>query len=156
MNKRYFTIEEADEMIPHLTEVFIRLVQLRAQILQIHQRLAEAGHIVEEMDLEKLPEGISETVVRDVATLQVLVGAFRKDAAQIQGTGCVIKGMDPPLVDWYARVDGRDVFLCWRFGERHVDTWHELHAGFAGRQDVDSLEHLEMISGSGVVDNELQ
>ena len=40
------------------------------------------------------------------------------------------------LVDFPSRLDGRTVFLCWRLGEPEVLHWHELDAGFAGRQPL--------------------
>lgn len=32
--------------------------------------------------------------------------------------------------------DGRAVYLCWRIGEPDIMFWHELHAGFRGRQPI--------------------
>jgi len=40
------------------------------------------------------------------------------------------------LVDFPSRLDGREVYLCWRFGEDEIAHWHELDAGFAGRQKI--------------------
>jgi hypothetical protein len=33
-------------------------------------------------------------------------------------------------------MDGREVYLCWRLGEPEVAFWHELDAGFGGRQKL--------------------
>jgi hypothetical protein len=33
-------------------------------------------------------------------------------------------------------MDGRVVYLCWKIGEPEVAFWHELDAGFAGRQPL--------------------
>jgi hypothetical protein len=33
-------------------------------------------------------------------------------------------------------MDGREVYLCWLLGEDEVGHWHELDAGFAGRQSL--------------------
>ncbi|HUX86133.1 MAG TPA: DUF2203 family protein [Chloroflexota bacterium] len=40
------------------------------------------------------------------------------------------------LVDFPAERDGRVVYLCWRRGEDQIHYWHELDAGFAGRQPL--------------------
>ena len=40
------------------------------------------------------------------------------------------------LVDFLAKIDGRDVYLCWRYGEPRVAHYHELHTGYNGRQPV--------------------
>jgi hypothetical protein len=40
------------------------------------------------------------------------------------------------LVDFRALMEGREVYLCWLLGEEEVTHWHELDAGFAGRQSL--------------------
>ena len=50
--------------------------------------------------------------------------------------GCLLKGFEDGLVDFYGLQDGRLVFLCWRLGEDAVTHWHELDAGAAGRQPI--------------------
>jgi hypothetical protein len=40
------------------------------------------------------------------------------------------------LVDFPALWDGRLVYLCWKLGEPEVLYWHEIDAGFAGRQPL--------------------
>jgi hypothetical protein len=34
---------------------------------------------------------------------------------------------------------GKEVLLCWRFGEEDIEFWHDVHSGFAGRQSIDGL-----------------
>jgi hypothetical protein len=56
---------------------------------------------------------------------------------QIEDMGMLLKDPDHGLVDFlHRRPDGREVYLCWRYGEAEVRYWHELHAGFAGRQSL--------------------
>ena len=56
--------------------------------------------------------------------------------AELEQVGCVLKGFEQGLVDFYGMYDGRLVCLCWRQGEESVSHWHELDAGFAGRQAI--------------------
>ena len=44
------------------------------------------------------------------------------------------------LVDFLCWMDGREVYLCWRLGESEVGFWHELDAGFAGRQPLPAAQ----------------
>ena len=39
-------------------------------------------------------------------------------------------------VDFPARLEGREVYLCWQLGEPEVLHWHAMDAGFAGRQPI--------------------
>lgn len=68
---------------------------------------------------------------------------IQQAAADIQGfideldaLGVECKSLDTGLFDFPAERDGRVVYLCWRHGERAVTHWHELDAGFAGRQPL--------------------
>jgi hypothetical protein len=56
---------------------------------------------------------------------------------ELEAVGCVFKGFDAGLVDFYALREDRVVFLCWRLGEERITHWHELDAGFGGRQPID-------------------
>ena len=56
---------------------------------------------------------------------------------EIDAVGCVFKGFEEGLVDFYTLRDDRLVFLCWRLGEPRIGHWHEVDSGFAGRRPVD-------------------
>jgi hypothetical protein len=56
---------------------------------------------------------------------------------ELKAVGCELKDFELGLVDFYALLDDRLVFLCWRLGEPRVEYWHEVDAGIAGRQPVD-------------------
>jgi hypothetical protein len=56
---------------------------------------------------------------------------------ELEAIGCVFKGFDAGLVDFYTLRDDRPVFLCWKMGEERIQHWHELDAGFGGRQPID-------------------
>jgi len=56
---------------------------------------------------------------------------------QIQGLGIQVKDLEIGLIDFFAWHDEHEVLLCWKFGEDSVQYWHEIEAGFAGRQLID-------------------
>ncbi len=62
--------------------------------------------------------------------------AVRIDACmgELEQVGCVFKGFELGLVDFYGRLDDRDVLWCWKRGEIEITHWHEIDGGFAGRQ----------------------
>ncbi len=57
---------------------------------------------------------------------------------ELEGVGCVFKGFEGGLVDFYSLREDRPIFLCWRLGEDRITHWHEVESGFAGRQPIDS------------------
>ena len=56
---------------------------------------------------------------------------------ELESVGCVFKGFDAGLVDFYSLRDDRPIFLCWKLGEERITHWHEIDAGFSGRQPID-------------------
>jgi hypothetical protein len=57
--------------------------------------------------------------------------------AQIEAWGIVVRDLDQGLCDFPHERDGRVVYLCWLFGEERIAWWHDIHAGFAGRQPLE-------------------
>jgi hypothetical protein len=63
---------------------------------------------------------------------------------ELETIGCVFKGFDAGLVDFYSLREDHPVFLCWRMGEDRIAHWHELDAGFGGRQPIDAAVLTEV------------
>lgn len=139
MSRRYFTLTEVNDMIPRLESRLRRMLQLHVQIRDTYTRLAELGHPPREEDFSLEPEGATPEVTQGLAELRALIDALNADLEALRAEGCVVKDIGSGLVDWYAKKDGRDVFLCWKLGEKSVDWWHELETGFAGRRPVSEL-----------------
>ena len=137
---KYFTVKEANAMIPQLEAVFMRLLQMHAQIRTIYTRLSEQGMAPEDEEFDLEAVDAPEEIFQDLASLRVLLDAVYDELAQLRTRGCIVKSIENGLVDWYARFDGRDVLLCWKLGEAEVAWWHELDTGFAGRRPVSELE----------------
>lgn len=62
-------------------------------------------------------------------TLQGGVGEFEE-------RGIVLRDLDRGLIDFPAIRDEREVYLCWIEGEPDIEYWHDLDAGYAGRQPL--------------------
>jgi hypothetical protein len=58
---------------------------------------------------------------------------------QVQDMGIQVKDLTIGLVDFAALRGGREVYLCWQYGEEGIQYWHELDAGFAGRQPISTF-----------------
>ena len=58
---------------------------------------------------------------------------------QIQDMGIYVKDLETGLIDFPALREGQEVYLCWKFGEESIEFWHEIDAGFAGRQSIRSF-----------------
>jgi hypothetical protein len=134
--KHYFTFNEANAQIPILESTFARLLQLNAQLKTVYSELDDAGYAPDDEDFVIDPPGAPSDVIQTLATLRTLFDAARQSVESLTDMGCVVKQIEHGLVDWYAMRAGREVLLCWKLGEKSVGFWHEIDAGFTGRQSI--------------------
>ena len=119
---RLFDVEEARRFVPFLLESFRR----------IRQWIEEARAINALLEDEALTPGEAQ---RRRAEVEQTIGRIREEIARLEQAGVAVKDVEG-LVDFPAMMGNRHVFLCWKFPEESVDFWHELEAGFAGRQPI--------------------
>ena len=55
---------------------------------------------------------------------------------QFQDREIQLKDLDRGLIDFPAIREGKEVFLCWEKDEEDIEFWHDLDAGFAGREPL--------------------
>jgi hypothetical protein len=128
---RLFTIDEATAMLPLVRAIAKDLAELAQSLIERRERLARlvAGRQVSARD----PYGsellaVQQEFERDIEKLQ----AYDRELKEL---GVESKGPQG-LVDFPSMQDGRIVYLCWQLGEPEISWWHELEAGFSGRQPL--------------------
>ena len=148
MQKRYYTVDEANQAVPFLEETFTRIIQMRRQIGELYKLLDLADSAPETDDFTVEMEGASKVILHNRGTLKALILAVQDELQKINATGCLIKSVDTGLVDWYAKKGGRDVFLCWKLGEKEVKFWHDTREGIRGRRPIEELYEAEDVAES--------
>ncbi len=123
--KRYFTVEEANECIPELMDEISLLRAIRAQLAGLHAMITPLLEVVS-----------SNGGSRHTPELLKATARFQEVLDRIAARGCHLKGLDPGLVDFPHLRQGREVYLCWRMGEKKIRYWHEIEDGFDGRQPL--------------------
>lgn len=121
--RKYFTVEEANRTLPlvrRIVEDIVSAHRTLAERVEAYRGLPEEGDAGERQALEVEIEGGREAIDRYVAEIHEL--------------GALFKGVEEGLVDYYAMLEERPIFLCWKLGEERIEWWHELDAGYAGRQ----------------------
>lgn len=146
MQKRYYTVEEANQAVPFLEASFTRIIQMRRQIGELYNLLDLADSAPETDDFTVEMDGASKVILHNRATLKALILAVQDELEKISATGCLIKSVDSGLVDWYAKKGGRDVFLCWHLGEKEVRFWHDTREGIRGRRPIEELYETEEVT----------
>jgi hypothetical protein len=56
---------------------------------------------------------------------------------RLDDLGVEVKDVTIGLIDFRALHEGREVYLCWKYNEGNIQFWHEIEAGFQGRQVID-------------------
>lgn len=126
MPARYFTVQEANELLPELEPLVGELLERRARVVAMRKQL---GDTLDDMKSD-VGGPVQSQMVQDFIAIEKLVH-------RIQSYGCILKDMNSGLLDFLSERDGREVYLCWRYGEAQVAYYHELHTGFSGRRPVE-------------------
>ncbi|MGA7731570.1 MAG: DUF2203 domain-containing protein [Chloroflexia bacterium] len=129
---KYYTLQEANLILPQLTELLGQLQALGRQKGMVDGRVAEVTAKVKGNGHHNPVE--DPTVVQ---ASQALTEALRAALRQLDDWEIELKDLSTGLVDFMALREGREVYLCWRLGEPEVGYWHELSTGFSGRLPVD-------------------
>jgi hypothetical protein len=122
---QYFTLQEANEALKIIRPLMDEVQVIRQKILE---NQPEAWPAIEKSAGNGGNRALSN-LVQDFEKLDALVH-------QIQDTGAQIKDINTGLLDFSALKNGREVYLCWQHGEDDIQYWHEIEAGFAGRQPI--------------------
>jgi len=131
---KLFTLSEAERTRVELEPVLIEAMEsrrkmagLEATLLAITERIVRMGGV--QIPYEK---AAATRLERDriAASLQATLD-------RIHSTGCLVKDLDIGLLDFPARLDNQDVYLCWRLGEDRIRFYHRQDEGFAGRKPID-------------------
>jgi hypothetical protein len=130
-HRRYFTPASANATLPLVSRIV-------GDLLRLHPEWRQAV-----TDFELAQDGAdasSETAAARTARLAAgrLAGEIEACLEELEQVGCLFRGFESGLVDFPMRHEGRVVSLCWQHGEAEVAHWHEIEAGFPGRQPLDA------------------
>lgn len=131
--RRYFTVEEAEALIPELTRILSTVMAARREAAERQALLDEARQQVAVMggmrvDVQALGERR--------ATVDRLLARVNEGVQQIVNLGGEPKDLEMGLVDFPFLLKGRVVYLCWKYGEDRIGFWHGLEEGFRGRKPL--------------------
>jgi hypothetical protein len=124
----YFTLEEANKALEAIRPWMDEIQQIRSEILR---RQPEAWSAVEKSAGNGGNPALSQMVTKFDRLDQLL--------HRILDAGAEVKDINAGLLDFPALRNGRPVYLCWKYGEEKIEYWHEIEAGFAGRQPIESF-----------------
>jgi hypothetical protein len=124
MSQRYFTLEEAEALVPELERI---LRSVRTLKKRVDEKVA-AWRKTESTDAAQ-----SALVQGQV---DFLVAEINRELEKVFKLGAHPKDMEQGLVDFPARFEGKEGYLCWKSGEKRIGFWHGLTEGYSGRRPL--------------------
>lgn len=114
---RRFTPSQANRSLPLVKRIVADILEKGRELktLTPRSRQRDSGQRIRELERE----------LRDLMRELDAIGCSYKDW-----------GFEIGLVDFPARIDGRDVLLCWRSDEPAVTHYHGHKDGFADRRPI--------------------
>lgn len=125
MDKKLFTVEEANALIPDLLEVVPRLQTLHNKLTSDFPDVRKAW--------EQARNNGGSLEGADYLNIALIANRLTKF---LEDRGCVIKGIEMGLIDFPSLREGKEVYLCWKNPETEINFWHDIDSGFAGRQPI--------------------
>ncbi|MCA9998253.1 MAG: DUF2203 domain-containing protein [Anaerolineales bacterium] len=122
---KFFTVDEANGLLEQIRPLMGELLDRRARAVILSRQMAgfwDPPH--------------SDRGGSSASQLAQEFGQIEALAKQIEAFGCVIKDLNGGLLDFLADMNGREVYLCWRYNEDKISFYHDLHTGFSGRKPL--------------------
>ncbi len=132
MNKRHFTLEEAENLLPEIGVKLRRLIRV-SKAIQLLNNI--------EISYEDEIQFISNEINSRKNTHK-LYYEFYELLEDILNYGAIVKDLNFGLVDFYSLYKGREIFLCWQLGEKRISYWHEAHSGYDDRKPIELLRNI--------------
>ena len=124
----YFTLQQAQKILVEIRPLVDEIQAIRQEILS---RKPEVWQVVERAAGNGGSQAASK-LVREFESLDALVH-------QVQDMGVLFKDINLGLLDFPALRNGHEVYLCWKYGEKDIEFWHEIETGYAGRRPIASF-----------------
>jgi len=124
---KLFTVEEANALLPAVRRIVAGIRRAHAEVAKRGAAAKRAAEGAEQGG------GFMPGGTRYAAALLQLA----ERAGALEALGVQLKDFARGLIDFPSLRDGRVVLLCWQLGEGdQIEWWHEVEAGFAGRQPL--------------------
>ena len=131
---RFFTLEAANALVPRLNAIVAEQILRRAEI---ETRLKELAEL-----LGGAPESLAAAENDSAEVLDLKRAAmeriedYQRGWRAVEEMGAVLKDPRIGLVDFYGRIEGQSVWLCWKYGEAEIAHYHSLDEGFSARKAI--------------------
>lgn len=126
---KLFSVEEANILLPTVRSIVVRIQTAHRQTLAF-QREARRAAAAAELGGGGMTGGRGTIYIKTLSRLADCT-------SELDALGVQLKDYARGLVDFPSLRGERVVLLCWQLGEGdRLEWWHDIEAGFAGRQPL--------------------
>jgi hypothetical protein len=131
--ERYFSVADVEALIPELTRVMKQVMSANVEVSEARERLQ-----AEQRRIDLAGGGFLDRKAwrADKDRIERLTAEMQRGLGAIAELGGAPKDLSLGLVDFLHLRNGREVNLCWKYGEREIRHWHGLDEGYAGRKPL--------------------
>jgi len=126
-SKKYFTIKDAEKLLPHIERILQRTIKLNKAL----DLLSSIEIEVYDDDYENLRK-----VTKANKQFHKLSYEFYSNIEKLEDMGCIVKDYEIGIIDFYYRTEDHDIFLCWKLGEKSIRFWHDVDTGYMSRRPI--------------------
>ena len=122
--QHHYTREEATALLPQIRQWLSQLRDLRQELEKRDHRLGQLMNRGHDVGGPLVNEWVK------------IMADIRETFSEFERREILVKDLERGLVDFPAIIGNREVFLCWEQDEETVEFWHDLDAGYAGREHL--------------------
>ena len=125
-NTKYFTPEEANKTLPLVRKIVKDILDYSFELKTISD--STPGEL------------------EDNKEARYLISSIKSFLRELEDIGCSYKDWNFSfgLVDFLSKIEGEDVFLCWKSDEESILYYHGLGEGYRERKQIPEYERKPM------------
>ena len=133
-DSKLFSLSEAERLRVQLEPILVEAMESRRKLAELDEQLGAVAERIQRSGGMQVPY---EKIAKLRLERGQLEDAIQSAVENIHATGCLVKDLDVGLLDFPARLNNEEVYLCWRLGEDRIRFYHRQNEGFAGRKPID-------------------
>ena len=126
--RRLFTLDHANHALVLVRRIVGDIVRDYAWLLEFAEALEAAGSNDNSPYIRRTREALYRKAVQ-----------LRLYLMELEEVGVELKDWALGIVDFPSIASGREICLCWRFGQKKISTWHKADEDPAIQRSLEAL-----------------